>query len=210
MDTYRLTAAQDNLTGDYRQVGYISVEGLATNITQIGVLAIITTAAAFAFVALARNLGRLPASFQIGPLEIGIGLVIFVATLVTQEWMHVLVLRHYGARPKLGFFRNNGIFYISIPEYGLRRNSLIVAALAPLVLLTGLPLLAIWLFQGTAWVALFALIAAVNAAASSSDLLMVALLLRYPSTAWIVDDEHGMRVLLPLASASAAMPAFPK
>ncbi len=209
METYRLTAAQDNLTGDYRQVGYISVEGVATQITQIALLALIIGGMAYAFSALARNFGRLPAGFRVGPIEIIIGLIVFVATFFTQEWMHVLVLRHYGAQPRVGFGKN-GIFYISVPEYGLRRNSLIVAALTPLVLLTALALLGIWLFQGTAWVALFALIAVLNAGASTADLWAVALLLRYPSTALMLDDGHGMRVLLPVESSSAPLRSFSK
>ncbi len=90
----------------------------------------------------------------------------------------------------------NGLPYLSVKGYGLRRNSLIVAALTPLVVLTALALLGIWLLQGTGWVALFALVAVVNAAASASDLWVVALLLRYPSRALTLDDGRGMRVLV--------------
>ncbi len=208
METYRLTAAQDNRTGEYRQVGYISVEGVATEITQIGLLALITGGMAYVFFALARHLGRLPAGFRVGPVEIVVGVIAFVATFVTQEWMHILVLRQYGAQPRVGILRSNGLFYISVPDYALRRNSLIVAALAPLILLTALGLLGIWLFQGTAWVALFALMAVLNAGASTGDLWVVALLLRYPRTAWMLDDGHGMRVLLPVDSASTSLPSL--
>ena len=197
MESYRLTSAQDNVTGEFRQVGYISVEGVAAWIWMFWLLAVITAAVAFGFIWLARNLGLLPADFRVGPVQALIGVVAFVATAITQEWMHVLVLRRYGARPKFGLFRN-GIAYISVRDYGLRRNSLIVSALTPLVLVTGLALLGVWLLRGTAWVALFALIAVVNAAASSADLWVVMLLLRYPSRAWMVDDGHGMRVLLPM------------
>ncbi len=77
---------------------------------------------------------------------------------------------------------------------------MIMTALAPLILLTGLSLLGIGLFQGTVWVALFALIAVTSAGASTSHLWVIAHLLRYPSSAWIVDDEHGMRILLPMES----------
>ncbi len=198
METYRLTSAQDNLTGEYCQVGYIGVEGIASQFTQIGILAGVTGVMGFAFFFLARDIGKLPADFHVGIGEIIIGLLAFVLTAITQEGMHVLILRRYGARPRLGILRNNGIPYISIPDYGLRRNALIVTALTPLVVVTALSLLGIWLFQGTAWVALFALIAVVNAAASSSDLLFMALLLRYPSNALAVDDGHGMRILMPM------------
>ncbi len=198
MKTYRLTSAQDHVTGNFRQVGYISVEGIASQIAHISMLALITGGMAYLFVYLARNFGRLPTTFRVGPLEIVVGIVVFALTAIAQEWMHVLILRGYGAKPRFGIFRSNGLVYITMPEYGLRRDSLIVTALTPLVLLTALALAGIWLFQGTPWVALFALIAVVNAAASSADLWVVAMLLRYPRRAWTVDDGHGMCILMPM------------
>lgn len=198
METYRLTSAQDNATGEYRQVDYMRVEDEAARLNQIWLLGFIVAVTAVAFVFLARNLGKLPASFKPGPAEIVIGVIMLVVTLVVQAWMYALVLRYYGAKPKLGVFRNNVIAYISAPGYGLRRNSIIVTALLPLIVLIGLALLGIWLTQGTAWVALFALIAVVSAGASTSHLWEIAHLLRYPSSAWTVDDEHGMRILMPM------------
>jgi hypothetical protein len=198
METYFLTSAQDNVTGEYRQVDYMRVEDEASRMAQIWLLVFIGSVAGIAFVFLARNFGRLPASFKIGPFEIIIGILATLATLVTQTWMYGLLLHHYGAKPKFGIFRNNVIAYISAPGFGLRRNSIIVTALTPLIALTGLALLGIWLLQGTAWVALFAIIAVVSAGASTSHLWMIANLLRYPSSVWTVDDEHGMRILLPI------------
>ena len=197
METYHLTSAQDNVTGEYQQVDYIKVQDEASRMMQFWFLAFITCAAAFAFFLLAWNFGRFPASFQFGIQEIVIGTIVFVATFVTQLGMHVLILRFYGAKPQFGVFRN-GIAYISIPGYGLRRNSVIAAALIPFVVLIGLSLIGIWLVQGTPWVALFALIGVVVAAASTSHLWMIATLLRYPNSAWTVDDGQGMRILLPI------------
>lgn len=198
METYYLTSAQDNVTGEYRQVNYVKVEDEASRMNQIWLLGFIVSMAGIAFIYLARNFGKLPVSFKIGILEIIIGIFVIFATLVMQTWMYSLFLQHYGAKPEFGIFRNNVIAYISAPGYGLRRNSIIVTALAPLFALIGLALLGIWLFQGTAWVALFALIAVTSAGASTSHLWMIAILLRYPSSAWTVDDEHGMRILLPM------------
>lgn len=198
MKTYHLTSAQDNVTGEYQQVKYVKVEDEASRMNQIWLLLFIGTVAAIAFVYLAQTFGNLPTSFQIGIQEIVIGIIVIVATVVTQAWLYGLVLRHYGATPKFGMFRNNVIAYIAAPGYGLRRNSIIVTALAPLIALMGLALLGIWLAQGTAWVALFALIAVVSAGTSTGHLWVIAILLRYPSSAWTVVDEHGMRVLLPL------------
>lgn len=200
MDTYYLTSAQDNVTGEYRQVDYMRVEDEASRMNQIWLLGFVVAMVAIAFVFLARNLGKLPESFTIGIGEIVIGILVIVATLVTQAWLYGLMLRHYGAKPKFGIFRNNVIGYISIPGYGLRRNSVIMTALLPLTLLIGLALLGILLFRGTVWVAPFALMAVVSAGASTSHLWMIAHLLRYPSSAWTVDDEHGMRILMPMES----------
>lgn len=200
METYSLTSAQDNVRGQYRQVNYVKVEDEAARMNQIWLLAFVVSVAGIGFVYLARNLGNLPASFKLGILEVSIGIIVIFATLIAQTWMYGLMLRHYGAKPKFGIFRNNVIAYISAPGYGLRRNSLIVTALIPLIALIALALLGIWLLQGTAWVALFALIAVTSAAASTSHLWVIAILLRYPSTAWTVDDEHGMRILLPMES----------
>lgn len=197
METYHLTYAQDNVTGEYRQVDYMRIEDQASRMTQFWLLALITCVAAFVFFFLAWNFGRLPASFEFGIQQVVIGAIVFVATLVTQVGMHVLILRFYGAKPEFGVFRN-GIAYISVTGYGLRRNSVIVAALSPLVVLIGLALIGIWLVQGTPWVALFALIGVVSVGASTSHLWGIATLLRYPSNAWTVDDGHGMRILLPM------------
>lgn len=198
METYHLTSAQDNAIGEYRQVDYMRVEDEAARLNQIWLLGFIVAATAIAFSLLARNIGKLPASFRLGPAEIAIGVIVLVATLLAQTWMYLLILRHYGAQPKFGLFRNNVIGYISAPGFGLRRNSLIVTALLPLTVLIVLALLGIWLTQGTSWVALFALIAVVSAGASTSHLWEIAYVLRYPSSAWMVDDEHGMRILMPM------------
>jgi membrane protein YdbS with pleckstrin-like domain len=198
METYHLTSAQDTVTGEYRQVGYMRMEDEVSRMMQFWLWVFITAAAAFVFSFLARNFGKLPESFQIGTSEIVIGVVAFVATLVIHEWMHGLILQRYGARPEFGLFRNKAIATITILGYGLRRNAVILVALTPLVVLTSLALLGIWLTQGTHWVALFALIAIVNAGAAITDLWVIAILLRYPSSAWTVDDKDGMRILMPM------------
>lgn len=198
METYHLTSGQDNVTGEFRLVGYMRMEDEVSKMMQFWLWAFITFVAAFVFFYLARNFGKLPESFQIGTTEIVIGVIGFIATLVIHEWTHGLLLRRYGARPEFRLFHNKAIATITIPEYGLRRNTLILVAFTPLVVLTCLALLGIWLVQGTHWVALFALMAIVNAGAAMTDLWMIVILLRYPSSAWTVDDQDGMHILLPM------------
>lgn len=198
MDTYHLTSAQDNATGEYRQVGYMRLENEVSKMMQFWLWVFITTAAAYVFILLARNFGKLPADFRIGAPEIIIGIIVFTSTLALHEWTHGLVLRRYGAHPKFRLFHNKAVATLSIPGYGIRRNSLILAGLTPLFALTFAAILGIWLTQGTHWVALFAFIAIVNAVAAVTDLWLIAILLRYPSNAWTVDDEDGMRILMPM------------
>ncbi len=197
METYHLTAAQDNATGEYRQVGYMGFENEASRLFQFWLWAFITAVAAIIFYFLARNFGKLPESFHIGALEILIGVVVSAVTVVIHELLHSLVLRRYGARPEFKLSRNKVIATLTAPGYGFHRNTVILVALTPLVVLTCLALLGIWLSQGTTWVALFALIAVINAGAAITDLWMIAILLRYPSSAWTVDDQDGMRILMP-------------
>ncbi len=45
MEIYHLTSAQDNLTGDYQQVGYMRLKEAASRMTQVWLLALITTVA---------------------------------------------------------------------------------------------------------------------------------------------------------------------
>ena len=200
METYHLTSAQDNVTGEYQQVGYMSFEDEAARIKQLWLWVFITIMAAYGFSFLARSFGKLPEGFRIGTLEIVIGVIVFAATLVTHEWIHVLVMRRFGARPEIGLSRNKVIATITVPGFGFRRNTIILVALAPLIVLTCFAVLGIWLVQGTSWVALFALIAIVNAGSAVADLWQIALLLRYPSSAWTVDEKDGTRILLPIAN----------
>ena len=198
METYQLTSAQDNATGEYRQVGYMPFEHEARRIMQFWLWVFITTGAAFVFSFLARNFGKLPEDFRIGISEIVIGIVGSLVTLVIHEWFHILVMWRFGARPEFGLTKNKVIATITARGYGFRRNTLIWILLMPLVALTSLALLGIWLTQGSYWVALFALVAIINAGAAIADLWIVAFLLRYPGNAWTVDDKDGMHILLPI------------
>ena len=68
--------------------------------------------------------------------------------------------------------------------------------LAPLVGLSCLMILAMFLLQGTNWVALLAIWAAVNGSGALGDLWLVSLALRYPKTALVVDEKNGIRVFV--------------
>ena len=149
----------------------------------------------FAFSALAQRIGILGGTFTFGVPEIGIGLVAYAATVVLHELVHGLTMRVFGARPQYGALLKHLLFYATAPGYGFRRNAYITVALAPLVVLSGLAILGMFLVQGTVWVAPLALCAALNAGGAAGDLWMASMILRYAKTAYIVDERDGFRVL---------------
>jgi hypothetical protein len=53
-----------------------------------------------------------------------------------------------------------------------------------------------FLLQGTNWGALLALSATVNGCGAIGDMWIVSRVLRYPKTAYVVDERDGFRVLM--------------
>jgi membrane protein YdbS with pleckstrin-like domain len=70
--------------------------------------------------------------------------------------------------------------------------------LAPLFILSILVILGMWFVQGNAlWVALLAMCGTINAAGAIADLWIAIIVLRYASTAYVMDERDGVRVFLP-------------
>lgn len=197
METYTLTASQDPVSGDYQQVLHWTLKDKLSRSILLQILAIpVFILLGSAFSALAIYVGKLPDNVEIGLREIGILLAGIVATIVLHELMHGLAMRRYGARPQYGVLWKQLVFYATSPGYGFRRNSYVVVALAPLVGLSGLAILGMLLLQGTSWVALLAFCAVINGSGAVGDLWMVSIVLRYPRSAYIVDERDGIRVLM--------------
>jgi hypothetical protein len=89
------------------------------------------------------------------------------------------------------------MLYATSPGFSYRRNSYIAISLAPLVVLSALVVLGMWLMQGTLWVALLAVCGAFNASGAIGDVWITTIVLRYAPTARIVDERDGIRVFLP-------------
>ncbi|HQV29151.1 MAG TPA: DUF3267 domain-containing protein [Thermoflexales bacterium] len=149
------------------------------------------------FFSIAGSLGRMPTQGNIGPLEIGLMLVAILLTFVLHEATHGLVMRALGARPQYGILWKSAMLYATSPGFSYRRNSYIVISLAPLVVLSALVVLGMWLMQGTLWVAVLAVCGAFNAAGAIGDVWISTIVLRYAPTARIVDERDGIRVYLP-------------
>ncbi len=155
------------------------------------------------FAGLAVGVGRLPPSLAFGLGEGGWLLAGLVVTVVAHELVHGLFMRWYGARPQYGVLWQALAFYATTPGYAYRRAAFVVIALAPLVGLSAVAVLGMWLAQGTAWVAWLAICGTINAGGAVGDLWMTALVLRYPATAYVMDERDGIRVFVPAQAGQA-------
>jgi hypothetical protein len=149
------------------------------------------------FFRLAVSLGKLPAHVESGLGEIGLVFVGIVLTLVFHELTHGLVMQLFGAKPRYGILWKGLMLYATSPGFAYSRNRYIVIALAPFVFISTLVVLGMWLWQGTLWVALLALCGIFNASGAIGDMWITLIMLRYPTTAYVMDERDGIRVFLP-------------
>ena len=201
METYPVTAAQDGVSGEFQQLLHWTLKDNPAHMILIQLLALpafVLFGAGFSLLAI--YVGKLPDASTWGFTELAVILVATVAgivtTIVLHEWVHGLSMRRYGARPEYGLLWKQLMFYATSPGYAFRRNSYILIALAPQLALGAVAILGMVLLQGTYWVALLALCATINASGAFGDLWLVSLALRYPRTAYVVDEKDGVRVLM--------------
>jgi hypothetical protein len=128
--------------------------------------------------------------------EILIFLIGIPIVLALHELVHGIVMQSFGARPRYGFWRKGLMFYAKAPGYTFQRNQYTLIVLAPLVSLSVLMCLGILLLASNSIVWVLALWAIVNASAANADVWITALVLRYPRSAYVVDEQDGMRILL--------------
>lgn len=159
------------------------------------------------FSSLAVTLGKLPSGrVELGLPEIGLGILAIVLTLVLHELIHGLVMRIFGAKPRYGALWNQAMFYATAPGHAFRRNSYVVIALAPFILISMLVVLGMWLLQGTVWVALLGVGGLFNASGAVGDLWISRIVLGYSDNAYIMDERDGMRVFLPYTEINSSNP----
>jgi hypothetical protein len=123
--------------------------------------------------------------------------------LAFHEFVHGIVMKSFGARPRYGFWMRGLMFYAKAPGYAFQRNQYTLMILAPLLSISVLMFLGILLLASTSLVWVLALWAIVNASAANVDIWITALVLRYPKSAYVVDEQDGMRILLPESNAMA-------
>ena len=88
------------------------------------------------------------------------------------------------------------MFYAKAPGYTFQRNQYALIVLAPLVSLSVLMCMGIFLLASNSIVWVLALWAIVNASAANADVWITALVVRYPRSAYVVDELDGIRILL--------------
>lgn len=186
------------LPGGYREVLYWRVTDKPVRVIvlqAVGVLLLLVFGVIFFNIA--GSLGQMPTQGNFGPAEIGLTLVAILLTFVLHEATHGLIMRGLGAKPQYGVMWKSAMLYATSPGFSYRRNNYIVISLAPLVVLSALVILGMWLMQGTLWVALLAVCGAFNASGAIGDVWISTIVLGYPPTARIVDERDGIRVYLP-------------
>lgn len=191
----------DSLSGkppsDYKEVLHWKITEKANHIVIMNLLpiplAIVFGIGLFIFV---RMFGRPPKIMWSGTetLIFIIGIIIVIAL---HEFVHAVAMQTFGAKPKYGFWGKGLMFYAKAPGYAFKRNQYVIILLSPLVSLSVLACCGILLQSGTSMVWLLALWAIINASAAGGDLWITAIVLRYASPAYVVDERDGMRIFLP-------------
>ncbi len=195
IETYSVTDSQDGVLDGYQQVLHWTLKANLPNPILIQALAIplaIVLGAGFFLIAI--YIGKLPDTFSIIVAEAAAIIPTIVATIVLHELVHGLTMRQYGVHPQYGALWKQLMFYATSPGYAYRRNSYILITLAPLLVLSGLAILGMVLLQGTQWIWLLILLATLNGHGAFADVWMVCVLLRYPKTAYVMDERDGVRV----------------
>lgn len=196
-ESYTPAAFQSPVSGEYEQVLHWSITDDPSRFIRLQVMSIpLFILMGLIFTEIALLLNAFPGDFRFGLAEIVIVLISLVAAIVLHEVLHGLAMRLYGAHPQYGVLWKQGMVYATSPGYAFRRNSYIVVALAPLVVISLLAVGGMLLLPGTLWVPLLVLCAVINGSGAIGDLWTTTIVLRYPASAYIVDERDGIRVLI--------------
>ena len=198
MQTNDPTLTSGSLPDNYQEVLYWRVTekpGRVITLNILGLFLFVVFGSIFS--ALATSVGKLPSQSEFGLGGISMIIIGILLTLILHELTHGMVMRMFGARPRYGVLWKQMMFYATSPGFAYSRNNYVVIALAPLVFISVLVVLGMWLLQGTLWVALLAIGGLINASGAVGDMWITALVLRYPATAYVMDERDGVRVFLP-------------
>ena len=190
------------LPDNYQEVLSWKVTGKPVRVIVLNILGILLFIVfGMVFSSIAISVGKMPSegNFRLGLGEMGLAIAGVVVTFVLHELTHGLAMQMFGASPKYGIIWKGLMLYATSPGYAYRRNNYVVIALAPFVFISMLVVLGMWVLQGTSWVALLAICGIVNASGAVGDMWITMIVLRYASTAFVMDERDGIRVFLPKA-----------
>jgi hypothetical protein len=187
---------------NYIEVLYWKISAEASRFVILNLLPILLAIAfGVGFFIFIRLFGGMP-KFTISNKDILIFLIGIPVILALHELVHGIVMQGFGARPKYGFWRRGLMFYAKAPGYAFKRNQYALMVLAPLLSLSVLMCLGIVFLAGNSMVWVLALWAIVNASAANADVWITVIVFRYPGSAYVVDEQDGMRILLPQSDAA--------
>ena len=189
--------APGTLPDDYQEVLSWKVTGKPMRVIVLNILGILLFIIfGMVFSSIAISVGKMPSegNFRLGLGEISLAIAGIVLTFVLHELTHGLAMQMFGASPKYGIIWKGLMLYATSPGYAYRRNNYVVISLAPFVFISALVVLGVWILQGTAWVALLAICGVVNASGAVGDMWITMIVLRYPATAYVMDERDGIRV----------------
>ena len=182
----------------YREVLYWKISEKPSRLLLMNLLSVpLLILAGSVFFGLAFGLGWLPPGFQFGVVHYLALVAGLLLILVLHELAHGIAMRLFGANPQYGVMWDKAMFYATAPGFAFPRSQYLVVALTPLISLSLLSILAMWVLAGTPWVLVIAFAATINAAGAIGDLWITSLVLRYPRQAYVIDEQDGMRIFLP-------------
>lgn len=120
-------------------------------------------------------------------------IILVIVVIPIHEGLHGLAILLTGHKPRFGAKLDKGVVYATADGALFRRNDFIMIALAPIVVMTlvGMGLMIV-LPDGLANLVSLGIV--FNAASAIGDLWMTWVVLRYPSSALVKDEEDGIRV----------------
>ena len=120
-------------------------------------------------------------------------MLIFLISIPLHEFIHGLAIRRAGHKPRYGMMLSKGAFYATADNALFWRDDFIFIALAPLIGITLLGLLLVYVLPDT--LAYYVGLGVVfNAANSIGDLWMTAVVCRYPPTTLVRDEADSIRI----------------
>lgn len=147
---------------------------------------------------LAIRLGKMPSSFiSSSMVRVMFALAGIIVTILLHEAVHGITMQLFGAHPRYGVMWRYGMFYATAPGFAFSRRDYLIVAITPLICISLLAVLGMILMAGSAVVGLLALCATVNAAGAVGDLWIMGIVLRYPPSTYVVDEQDGVRIFLP-------------